>query len=158
MKKSYAFFAAIAAALLSACRPGSDAPTADAGPTAVDVAEQDIDDTRPYDGISESETISFSGTEPFWGGEVAGKTLIYKTPENQAGEVVQVERFAGRGGLSFSGELQAGRFTMMVTPLSCSDGMSDRTYPFTVTLEIGKETRNGCGWTQRQPFEGPANP
>ena len=47
---------------------------------------------------------------------------------------------------------------MTVTPLSCSDGMSDRTYPFTVTLEIGEETRNGCGWTDRQPFEGPANP
>ena len=47
---------------------------------------------------------------------------------------------------------------MTVTRLACSDGMSDRTYPFTVTLEIGDDKRNGCAWSERHPFEGPEHP
>jgi uncharacterized membrane protein len=47
---------------------------------------------------------------------------------------------------------------MMVTPLECSDGMSDRIYPFTVTLKIGDDLRSGCGWTERQRFTGPEAP
>jgi uncharacterized membrane protein len=113
---------------------------------------------RPYDGIAEGETLHFTGTEPFWGGEVAGRSLTYATPENQAGEHITVERFAGRGGLSFSGTLNGADFVLMATPSECSDGMSDRRYPFTVTLGIGQETRYGCGWTERQPFHGPAHP
>jgi uncharacterized membrane protein len=113
---------------------------------------------QPYDGIAESETLHFTGTEPFWGGETAGNSLTYTTPENQAGERITVERFAGRGGISFSGMLDGAEFVLMATPSTCSDGMSDRSYPFTVTLAIGQETRNGCGWTERQPFQGPAHP
>jgi uncharacterized membrane protein len=116
------------------------------------------EDTAPYSGIAEDETVHFTGTEPFWGGEVAGKTLTYKTPEHQDGDVVVVERFAGRGGISFSGAIEGAELEMTVTPLECSDGMSDRTYPFTVTLKLADETRNGCGWTERQPFSGPAHP
>ncbi len=81
--------------------------------------------------------MRFTGAEPFWGGEVAGGTLSYSTPETPDGETIAVERFAGRGGLSFNGTLGEQAFEMMVTPLECSDGMSDRTYPFTVTLQIG---------------------
>ena len=47
---------------------------------------------------------------------------------------------------------------MMVTPLACSDGMSDRTYPFTVTLGIGEDKRNGCAWSEQHPFDGPEHP
>ena len=47
---------------------------------------------------------------------------------------------------------------MTVTPGACSDGMSDRTYPYTVTLKIGDDTREGCAWTDAQPFEGPEAP
>jgi len=116
------------------------------------------DNSQPYDGITASETLHFVGTEPFWGGQVTGSALTYTTPEDQAGQAVQVERFAGRGGVSFTGMLGGEEFVMMATPLACSDGMSDRSYPFTITLEIGKDTRAGCGWTQRQPFEGADQP
>ena len=142
--------AAAAILLLAACQSEPSAP--------VPAGNVPSGDSHPYDGITEEETLRFLGNEPFWGGQVTGRSLTYTTPENQGGEVLQVERFAGRGGISFSGELGGEEFTMTVTPLSCSDGMSDRTYPFTVTLMIGEDTRNGCGWTERQPFEGPANP
>lgn len=147
---------------LAACQSEQAAPAA----TPTDsLSEQagtavpgDTDETAPYSEIAEDEVLHFTGTEPFWGGEVSGKTLTYTTPENQDGEVIAVERFAGRGGISFSGLLDGADFDMTVTPLECSDGMSDRTYPFTVTLEIGEDERNGCAWSERHPFEGPQNP
>jgi uncharacterized membrane protein len=145
--------AAGAALMLAACQP-SESDSASSAPAAV----PDADSTEAYDGIRADETLRFSGTEPFWSGTVTGTSLTYTTPENPDGAAIAVERFAGRGGLSFSGMLDGAAFEMMVTPLACSDGMSDRIYPFTVTLKLGEELRNGCGWTDRQRFEGPERP
>lgn len=156
MRKPPALLASVAAVLLAACQSSNSPGGSSSGHD--DVTEQGDDVAHPYDGIAENEKVQFTGTEPFWGGDVSGRTLTYKTPENPTGEVVQVGRFAGRGGLSYSGKLAGADFTMTITPLACSDGMSDRSYPFTVTLKLGPETRNGCAWTERQPFEGPAHP
>lgn len=113
-------------------------------------------DTQPFSAIGEGERLRFVGTEPFWGGEVAGTALRYSTPEQPEGTMLSVERFAGRGGLSYAGTLAGAAFDMAVTPGECSDGMSDHVYPFTVTLRLGdgagEELRNGCGWTDTQPF------
>ena len=152
------------ALLLAACQ--SDAPTAPAEQETVAEAPAeaaatvpgDTAETAPYSGIADDELLHFTGTEPFWGGEVSGGSLIYKTPEDQDGTTIPVERFAGRGGIAFSGLLEVAAFEMTVTPLECSDGMSDRTYPFTVTLEIGEDRRNGCAWSEQHPFAGPEHP
>jgi uncharacterized membrane protein len=140
---------------LAACQPGEG--TAE---TTADVAPSSSADreTEAYHGIGARETVHFTGTEPFWGGQVNGTSLTYTTPEHPDGIAVPVERFAGRGGLSFGGALAGAPFEMTVSALECADGMSDRTYPFTVTLRIGADLRNGCGWTERQPFAGPAQP
>jgi uncharacterized membrane protein len=151
--------AAVCAVLLAACQPGAPAaPGADdaAGPAAA--VPGNAEETAPYSEIAEDEVLRFTGNEPFWGGQVSGRTLTYSTPEDQDGTVIAVERFAGRGGISYSGLLDGADFEMIVTPLECSDGMSDRTYPFTVTLSIGEEKRNGCAWSEQHPFEGPQNP
>ncbi len=116
----------------------------------------DAHDQRPYDGIGAAETVRFTGTEPFWGGEVRGRTLRWSTPEKPQGETVTVSRFAGRGGLSYSGAIDGTPFTMAITPGACSDGMSDRRYPFVVTLQLGEQARSGCAWTDRQPAQGEA--
>lgn len=121
--------------------PGSDVPG-------------DGNDHRPFSQIAEDEAVRITGTEPFWGGEVSNGELTYTTPENSDGTVVPVSRFAGRGGLSFSGEMNGKALTLAVTPGACSDGMSDRTYPFVVTLRIGDDLRNGCGWTKTHPWSG----
>lgn len=114
--------------------------------------------TEAYDAIGADETIRFTGTEPFWGGEVTGERLLYTTPENPDGAAIAVTRFAGNSGLGFSGTLDGARFDMTVTEGKCSDGMSDRTYPLTVTLLIKEEQRNGCAWTDARTFTGAANP
>lgn len=141
-------FAAAAALPLVACHPAPEGPNA----TMRD------EPGAAFSAIGPDETVRFTGTEPFWGGEVHGGTLTYSTPENADGVAIAVERFAGNGGLGYSGQLDGRRFDMAITPGDCSDGMSDRTYPFTVTLEIGDEHRSGCGWTETTPFTGPEHP
>ena len=145
--------------LLAACQPEQAATERAVGAAAADSAVPgDASETAPYSEIAADEVLRFTGTEPFWGGEVSGTTLTYSTPENQDGTEIEVERFAGRGGIAFSGTLEGAAFEMMVTPLACSDGMSDRTYPFTVTLGIGEDKRNGCAWSEQHPFDGPEHP
>lgn len=138
----------IALLSLAACQSGADE-------TAV---PGDRTDDRPFSEISAKETVRFLGTEPFWGGSVAGDQMTYETPKKPAGERITVARFAGRGGLSYSGTLDGANLTMTITPGSCSDGMSDRRFPFTVTLQIGDALRNGCAYSDAHPFDGPAAP
>ena len=162
--------AAILIVLVPACQPAPDRDTPppaapEAGkpavlepPVAPPKAVQSSVPQAAFSAIAADEMIRFVGTEPFWGGNVRGGELVYSTPENQAGDTIAVRRFAGNNGLGFSGSLNGGAFDMTVTPGRCSDGMSDRTYPFTVTLKLGDEQRNGCAWTDRSPFSGPENP
>jgi uncharacterized membrane protein len=157
MTISRTLLAAAAAAVLAGCQPGGPDGGATPGPNG-EAAIPDADATESYAGIGEGETLRFTGTEPFWGGQVSGASLTYTTPENPEGAAIAVERFAGRGGLSFSGALDGAAFVMTVTPAACSDGMSDRSYPFAITLRLGDEVRNGCGWTERQPFAGQEHP
>ena len=157
MTAARCFLAGTAAALLAACQPAG----ADGGATpgqANGVALPDPDSTGAYAGIGESETVRFLGTEPFWGGEVTGTSLTYSWSEEPDDVTIPVTRFAGRNGLSFSGTLKGAVLEMAITPLECSDGMSERSYPLTVTLKIGDDLRNGCGWTERQPFAGQEHP
>jgi len=118
----------------------------------------DRGDTQPFGEIAMDETLRFTGTEPFWGGEVTGERLTYKTPDDPDGQTLTVSRFAGRGGLSYSGMIDGAGFTMAITTGRCSDGMSDRLYPYVVTLQLEGEMRTGCAWSDRHPFEGPQEP
>lgn len=113
-----------------------------------------VSDAQPFAAIAEGEVIHFTGTEPFWAGKIAGDRLTWTTPENIEGEVITVTRFAGRGGLSFSGTLDGADLLLAVTPGKCSDGMSDAIYPFVVTVDLGVRQLNGCGWTDSQPYTG----
>jgi uncharacterized membrane protein len=116
-----------------------------------------------YDGIAPDAAISLNGTEPFWAieiapGEGAGYTARYSTPEDVEGRSFVLERFAGNNGLGFSGKLDGAPVQIAITPGECSDGMSDRTYPFTATVALGDESLFGCAHTDSAPFEGPTAP
>ena len=98
------------------------------------------------------------GTEPFWSGEIAGGEAVWTTPEVMAGTRFRVDRFAGNNGLAFTGRMGAETFDVMVTAGRCSDGMSDRSYPYIATVKLGDRQLEGCAWTDRQAFTGPAAP
>jgi uncharacterized membrane protein len=115
-------------------------------------------DTAPFDGIAPEEVITLTGTEPFWGIAIANDVATYTTPDNPVGMVFEVSRFAGNNGLGFSGRHEGADVTIAVTPSACSDGMSDRTYPFTATVALGDDRLTGCGHTDLQFFTGPEAP
>lgn len=138
----------IALALLSACQPPQKANElpGSGGPNNV------------FDAIAADEVIRFTGTEPFWGGEARAAQLTWTTPERPEGVTIAASRFAGRGGLSISGTLDGAPLLLAITPARCSDGMSDRSYPFAVSVQMGEQELKGCAWTERQPFKGPEAP
>lgn len=133
---------AVSAALaiaLGACQgqPGGDGPGA-----------------GRFTAIAADEPVHATGTEPFWSVTVTPATLTYKTPENPQGTEVPARRNPGNNGLGVSAVLDGRQLDMAIALAPCSDGMSDRTYPFTVTLVIGDEMRTGCGWTDAKPPKG----
>lgn len=146
-----------AAVLVAACQPDDPGGAGTPG-QAADAAIPDPESTEPYAGIDASETVRLVGTEPFWGGQVAGTRLTYTTPDNPDGTTIAVERAAERQPAPPREALDGAALELAVTALACSDGMSDRAYPFTVTLRLGEDVRGGCGWSERQPFTGPARP
>lgn len=113
---------------------------------------------RAFDAVAPQDVVTLLGTEPFWNLRVEGNTGIWTTPENEAGSRLTLERFAGNNGLGFSGALEGEPFTATLTPGECSDGMSDRRFPFVATIALGGETLEGCGYTDGQPFTGPEAP
>ena len=115
-------------------------------------------DVPAFDGIAESEIITALGNEPFWNAKIDGDMLTYSTPENIDGTAITISRFAGNGGLGLSGTISGEALLLAITPGECSDTMSDRTYPFTATLTIGDDQRNGCAYTDQQPFTGKERP
>ena len=115
-------------------------------------------DVPVFDGIGEDEIITALGTEPFWSARIEGASLTYSTPENIDGTLVTIQRFAGNGGLGISGELNGSSLQLAVTPGECTDGMSDRTYPYTATLALGNQNLLGCAYTDMQEFSGEENP
>ena len=48
--------------------------------------------------------------------------------------------------------------TIDTEKLCLTDGMSERVYPFVVTLQLGEGERHGCAWSDRHPARGPAKP
>ena len=146
MRPALILFAAMLS--LAGCQSGADEAA----------VPGDLKDGRPFSEISAKESVRFIGTEPFWGGSVAGDQMTYETTEKPAGDRITVARFAGRGGLSYSGKLADADLTMTITPGACSDGMSDRRYPYTVMLQIGDALRSGCAYSDAHPFEGTTAP
>lgn len=115
-------------------------------------------DVPVFDGIGESEVITALGNEPFWSARIEGAQLTYSTPDNIEGTAIAVTRFAGNGGLGISGTIDGAALQLALTPGACSDGMSDRTYPYGATLAIGDTTLSGCAYTDAQPFAGEEHP
>lgn len=116
-----------------------------------------------YKGVSPTASITLTGTEPFWaleiGPEDAGRHSARFTDTSDVdGAQFSVTRFAGNNGLGFSGEMADKPVHIALTPGECSDGMSDRGYPFAATVSLGDALLLGCAYTSDTPFTGPDTP
>jgi uncharacterized membrane protein len=86
------------------------------------------------------------GTEPFWNARTNGRCVTYSHPEDQDGTHVWTTYKAGPDGSgTWSGALGDRLFELTIRPRPrCSDGMSDRRYPFEAELKVQGEVRRGC--------------
>lgn len=126
----------VAAAAGAIPQYGASAPPSATAPTAA---------TKPPAAISAIPTrIRALGTEPFWNARISGGMLTYATPEDQSGQRASLTRQDQANGTEFSGKLGGAPIHIAVTKQTCSDGMSDRSYPFTVVLTLGSDRRQGC--------------
>ena len=136
---------AVAAALLAACQadpaaeksseatiPANIAGANTAAPVAIPPAAQPAGRYR------------FTGTEPFWGGTIDGSKLLYQTPEDQAGNAIAATVIKEGAATRYSGTLDGQPFVLVLTPGTCSDGMSDTVYPLVAALTVHGEQRKGC--------------
>lgn len=87
------------------------------------------------------DTYRAAGTEPFWAVTIDRRTMRFEAPGERPFTVP-----APQPRPSFNGHRYVTpRMTVDVTHARCSDGMSDRRYPDTVTVTIGRRTLKGCG-------------
>jgi uncharacterized membrane protein len=96
------------------------------------------------------EEFIIRGTEPFWNVTVSKSGIVYSSPDTRkltfpyvapltaAGrpaDLVRVYRLRGRGNHSI----------LTIKKVSaCSDGMSDKNYPYSATLILGNTVLEGC--------------
>lgn len=94
------------------------------------------------------------GTEPFWAVLIEGRCVTYSQPDDQQGTRVWTRYAANVTGGTWSA--LAGRPFILRTRArpGCSDGMSDRRYPFAVELIVGGEQRSGCAEPRKLPGSG----
>lgn len=85
------------------------------------------------------------GTEPFWHARVDGDTLVFTTPEDQAGQTMQGSRVPSLAGFVYAGKEGDKEFNLDIRPGECSDGMSDNRYEYTATFLYGDTRYEGCG-------------
>jgi uncharacterized membrane protein len=122
--------------------PPSATPTpASDGPKA-----QDTNACSMQDGAKLAiASINGVGTEPFWNVRTEGRCVTYFTPEDQTGTRVRAKVSATDGATKWVSALRGKPFEMVTTPKpGCSDGMSDKTYPMEVFLNVEGEVRHGC--------------
>jgi uncharacterized membrane protein/heat shock protein HslJ len=97
----------------------------------------------PPPGYPQGEaTYRAIGTEPFWDLEI-GRDMVFTDRGNDNFRVVQPTPRPING---IAGEIyQTPRLNVNIVHGSCSDGMSDRTYPDSVQVRVDGREFRGCG-------------
>lgn len=129
---------------------------------AVSPLVQPIETGTPGKPIPTAEPLTYRatnfvarGNEPFWNVEIAGNTATYRTPENQSGRKISVNRLVFDRGVEYIGVLNDRPFVVNMTATECQDTMADQKYPLTARLTVSGQTQQGCA-SVAQPAEAAA--
>ncbi|SRR5690606_5984234 len=85
-----------------------------------------------------------TGNEPFWSIRATDGTLVYSTPEDLEGQVLQATREEAGGVLRFSGEADGKPFVLELHRESCEDTMSGWMHDFRSAFTWGGRVLAGC--------------
>ena len=137
---TYTMFAL--AVVLSACgeRPARSADSTAAAPAATGNAS-----------VATNETLRALGTEPFWALDIDSTGLRFTTPQDTAGMRVPPNAPSPVAGdtLVWMAESELAAIHVRIWPTQCSDGMSDRVYPWTAIVRVAGTTYQGCADRRR---------
>lgn len=146
MKPLHSLLCAVPMAALLACSPSTEEKEVEALPAT----EAQVRNERAADFPANLQAI---GTEPFWSVKVEGNVLAYTTPETlHTPRRLQATRSNDAEGLHLAGGNDGVEFRLDVRREACSDGMSDREYPFSVSFMLGGDTMKGCAFDQASPL------
>jgi len=137
--------------LLAACQPR------DPGGTPPPPTDAPASRFEPMQATSDfSGSITARGTEPFWAVTIDGTRLTLARPDRPEATFEAPGAAIQPGKAVWDAKAADGatlRVTLYVS--TCSDGMSDLSYPMTAEVEIGSETLRGCAArTAELPREG----
>lgn len=92
---------------------------------------------------AQSGSYHATGTEPFWSLDIVTRgSIVFK----DQGTGLRIVTATPTARPSFNGRRYVTRrITIDITRTKCSDGMSERSYPDTVTVSIGRRIYRGCG-------------
>lgn len=128
----------------------AEAPATPRAP-AVSPLEQPIETGGGSRPVSTAERVTYNtqaftarGNEPFWSVDVAGSTAIYKTPENQRGQAIRVERLTFAKGVEYIGVRGGRPFALNIRGTECRNSMSGERFPMTAVLTTGGKREEGC--------------
>ncbi|WP_265529934.1 hypothetical protein [Sphingomicrobium marinum] len=113
-------------------------------PLALTACMTNAYDEDPYDGPDSVMDGAYRaiGNEPFWSLDISDGRMSFR---NADGYAASESNFAFTPDPRLGDVYQGQRIRATVIDRRCSDGMSDRTYPDTVTVEIGTQVWRGCG-------------
>ena len=96
------------------------------------------------------------GTEPFWGATITADAIAVSGADRPHMRFPAGERSVTGAGARWATQTSGGD-AVQVTLLreTCSDGMSDRSYPFQATLVIGSETLRGWPRPEAESLQPP---
>ena len=85
------------------------------------------------------------GTEPFWALDIESTGLRFRTPDDTVGirwppltPVVEGDT------MRLAGETERASVEVRIWPAQCSDGMSDRVWPYEAVVRVEGTTYRGC--------------
>lgn len=96
-----------------------------------------------------SEEFIARGTEPFWSVTVSKKGIVYSSPDTKQqtfSYVAPLKAEARRADLVRVYRLQGKRNNILIIKKvdACSDGMSDKEYPYSAIFILGNKVLEGC--------------
>ncbi len=140
MRRILVIAAALAAAACDGPRPPAQPVTPPPAPSAPTPPAPPPAPPRP----AAVDAFDAVGTEPFWALSVRPEWITFsgldRTTLSWPNPGV---RWQGRR-RTWTARSVAGEISVAIEPGDCSDGMSDRTYPYAAEVRLGAEVLKGC--------------
>ena len=148
----------VAALTLCACKPAGAGrtsglvPPADApvNPTEPATAPDSAPAAAPVEAPSLEGALDANGTEPFWSLKIRRDFIVLSRPDEtdvvavNQGVQMQGPQGVWRTTTAAKGEDLTVTMVPAPGPKGCSNGMSDKSFPFAATVQLGALVLKGC--------------